>query len=290
MKIGIIGFGEVGTILAQDFTHQQHQVTIWDRKLWDDKEHYVLRQKAYDMSVNVANSIDELVQNQDLIFSVVTADQAENVAQSVGQKIEAHQFFLDLNSVAPNTKIESSYSFRYPERYIDVAVMAPFPPKRLQTPLLISAKQAQQVVHILSDLNMNAENCSTQIGHGSAIKMCRSIFIKGLEAITTESLNAAKSYAVEQAVLDSLQRSFPSLGWDNDFGNYLISRVAEHGMRRSEEMLEVVKTLEDKNLNCTMSRATSHFQRAFVDQMKQKSIIYQEPFDWQKLHEQLYDA
>ena len=60
---------------------------------------------------------------------------------------------------------------------------------------------------------MNATAASDQIGVPSAIKMCRSIFIKGMEALAVESLLAARRYGAEQAVIDSLDATYPHMGW-----------------------------------------------------------------------------
>jgi 3-hydroxyisobutyrate dehydrogenase-like beta-hydroxyacid dehydrogenase len=122
------------------------------------------------------------------------------------------------------------------------------------------------------------------VGKVSAIKMCRSVMIKGLEALTTECLFAAREYGVEEQVLASLHASFPSLGWNDALPGYLISRVAEHGIRRSEEMEEVVKTLRDAGAGL-MSRATAQAQRQLPQSMAARDLNYAQlvPFDWKAL-------
>lgn len=108
---------------------------------------------------------------------------------------------------------------------------------------------------------------------------------KGLEALTTECLFAAREYGVEEEVLSSLHHSFPSLGWTGAFPDYLISRVAEHGIRRSEEMEEVVKTLRDVGSAGIMSEAIAKSQRQLPEQMAARSLSYRQltPFDWKTL-------
>jgi hypothetical protein len=109
--------------------------------------------------------------------------------------------------------------------------------------------------------------------------------IKGLEALTTECLFAAREYGVEEQVLASLHASFPSLGWNDELPGYLISRVAEHGIRRSEEMEEVVKTLRDAGGAGLMSRATAQSQRQLPQSMAARDLNYAQlvPFDWKAL-------
>ncbi|MBV5352971.1 NAD(P)-dependent oxidoreductase [Klebsiella pneumoniae] len=275
MTIAFIGFGEAGGILAADLA-REHAVTIWDCKL-NGPEREAMGKKARDSRVQVGNSLAQALEGATLVFSTVTAGEALKVAQP-------GQYFLDLNSVAPETKRQAAEHF-LPGAYIDVAVMAPVPPARLQTPLLIGGPQAEAIAPRLQGLGLNARYGASTVGQVSAIKMCRSVMIKGLEALTTECLFAAREYGVEEEVLSSLHHSFPSLGWTGAFPDYLISRVAEHGIRRSEEMEEVVKTLRDVESAGIMSEAIAKSQRQLPEQMAARSLSYRQlmPFDWKTL-------
>ncbi len=137
----------------------------------------------------------------------MTAGEALKVAQQAAALLQPGQYFLDLNSVAPETKRQAAEHF-LPGAYIDVAVMAPVPPARLQTPLLIGGPQAEAIAPRLQRLGLNARYGASTVG-GVGDKMCRSVMIKGLEALTTECLFAAREYGVEEEVLSSLHHSFP---------------------------------------------------------------------------------
>ncbi|MGA9705400.1 DUF1932 domain-containing protein [Pseudomonas sp.] len=168
--------------------------------------------------------------------------------------------------------------------------MAPVRPRRLKTPILLGGTQALALTDALQKLGFNVQAFSEKIGVACAVKMCRSVMIKGLEALTTECLSTARQYGVEQPVLESLHASFPSMGWNADHPHYLISRVAEHGRRRSEEMLEVVKTVEDIGIAPRMSQAIAAVQAGLVDAMDEAEIHYADilQFDWSSLVDALY--
>src|SRR5205814_2940164 len=74
--------------------------------------------------------------------------------------------------------------------------------------------------------------------------MCRSVIIKGMEALLAESLLTARRHGVEDAVLASLQDLFPVGDW-RALARYMISRSLQHGRRRAEEMREAVKTVAE---------------------------------------------
>lgn len=284
--IACIGFGEAGGILASELA-AQHQVVIWDSKLGGGEREAMLA-KADQAGVQVADSLAQALDGAAWVFSTVTAGSALEVAQQSAALMQAGQYFLDLNSVAPDTKRQAAQAFS-PGVYVDVAVMAPVPPARMKTPLLVGGPQAESVTDVLNQLGFNARFGSLVVGKVSAIKMCRSVMIKGLEALTTECLFAAREYGVEEDVLASLHASFPSLGWDGAFPGYLISRVAEHGIRRSEEMEEVVKTLRDAGGEGLMSQSTARVQRHLPQQMRGLGLDYAglQPFSWQSLADTL---
>ncbi|BBV63681.1 TPA: NAD(P)-dependent oxidoreductase [Kluyvera ascorbata] len=284
--IAFIGFGEAGGILASELA-AQHQVVIWDSKLGGGEREAMLA-KADKAGVQVADSLAQALDGAAWVFSTVTAGSALEVAQQSAALMQAGQYFLDLNSVAPDTKRQAAQAFS-PGVYVDVAVMAPVPPVRMKTPLLVGGPQAESVTDVLNQLGFNARFGSLVVGKVSAIKMCRSVMIKGLEALTTECLFAAREYGVEEDVLASLHASFPSLGWDGAFPGYLISRVAEHGIRRSEEMEEVVKTLRDAGGEGMMSQSTARVQRHLPQQMRGLGLDYAglQPFSWQSLADTL---
>lgn len=280
--ITFIGYGEAGGILA-DALAKENPVTVWDCKLEGPSRDAMLT-KAQRGGVRAASSLADALAQATLVFSTVTAGSALDVASQAARLMTGAQYFLDLNSVAPGTKRQAAELFR-PGVYVDVAVMAPVPPAGLKTPLLIGGPQAETIASLLTALGCHARHGGNEVGSVSAIKMCRSVMIKGLEALTTECLFAAREYGVQDAVLSSLHASFPSMGWDNALPGYLISRVAEHGIRRSEEMEEVVKTLKDVGESGTMSLATAQAQRALPQQMSANGIRYStlEPFDWEAL-------
>ena len=118
-------------------------------------------------------------------------------------------------------------------------------------------------------LNMTAG--VAQVGVASATKMCRSIMIKGLEALTVECLLAARRYGVEEQVLASLDETFPHMEWQKQ-GDYLVSRVVEHGRRRAAELREVAKTEEDKGMAPLMAAAAAVRQDWIADHVASGTV------------------
>jgi 3-hydroxyisobutyrate dehydrogenase-like beta-hydroxyacid dehydrogenase len=97
--------------------------------------------------------------------------------------------------------------------------------------------------------------------------MCRSVMIKGLEALVIESYTMARAYGVEDQVLPTLQETFPSIDWSAQ-GAYFYSRVVQHGQRRAEEMREAANTVREAGFEPLMAAAIAARQQWVADQAR----------------------
>jgi len=293
-RIAIIGFGEVGGIFGSDLAKQGIEVSVFDKLLASQSHRQQMLAKARSCGVKAEDSLRDCLRNADLVISAVTASSALEVAQETGPILVRSQMFLDINSVSPETKrrasafIESNQASDTP-RFIEAAVMAAVPGKRLKVPMLLGGKHAVAASDSLNTLGMNTTVLSDQIGVASAVKMCRSVLVKGLEALTVECLFAARQYGAEDMVLESLDVTYPGMGWKDQLSDYLISRVAEHGRRRAAELREVAQTLKEVAIDPTMTLAAAHRQEQLVNEIIENNFPSQSPdqFSWRCLADNL---
>lgn len=282
-SVTLVGLGEAGALLAAGFAKAGLQVKAYDIKVHETALAESMRARAQACGAQLSDTLAEAVAGADLVVSAVTASSATEAAVAVAEHLRPGQFFMDINSVSPGTKCKDLDAIAGAKgHYVEAAVMAPVPPYGIKVPMLLGGKQAELLSAALNSLGLRTKAVSTEVGVASAIKMCRSVMIKGIEALAVECLTAARRYGAEQAVLASLNETFPSMGWLEAQPHYLISRVAEHGRRRAEEMREVMETLRDVGIEPRMADATARLQDAFVDEMAQRSLPYPhgEDFDW----------
>ncbi|MGD0187301.1 MAG: DUF1932 domain-containing protein [Roseiarcus sp.] len=263
--IAFLGFGEAAQAFLEGWRTQpgfSARVTAYDVKT-DSPDASVREAKRADYAVAGvlgAETAREAVAGARLIFSVVTADQAHAAALSVLPGLSAGAFFLDCNSCAPQTKARSAEAIEAAGgRYVDVAVMAPVHPRLHRAPLLISGPHAWGAAPALEALGMAASIHDGPVGSSSAIKMIRSIMIKGLEALVCECVLAGKKAGVDEVVLASLDETFPGFDWKKRSA-YMLERVMTHGLRRAAEMREVALTVDLIGLEGAMSRAAVGWQ------------------------------
>ena len=254
-RIALIGFGEVGQILADDLQHPA-ALTVWDTQFPTPET--PARQAATARGLALSSSAGEAVAGADVILAAVTAAQTLAAAEAVAEGIAPGARYVDLNSASPGQKAAAAQAIMARGGiYVEGAVMAPFPPKRLGSPILLGGPAAQAVLPELAALGFSGLTFfSETLGQASAAKMCRSVMIKGIEALLTESLLAARHYGVEPIVLASLDDLLPGPDWPK-LARYMIGRSLVHGRRRAEEMHEVARTVTEAGCPAWMSEASA---------------------------------
>jgi 3-hydroxyisobutyrate dehydrogenase-like beta-hydroxyacid dehydrogenase len=264
-NVGLIGYGEVGRILAEDLRKQDVNVAAYDIKLRSDQTGGPLRDHAGQHGVTLTSSHADLAAQSDFIVSAVTASQAVPVAKACAPTLKQGAWYLDFNSASPGAKQRAAALIDAAGgRYVEGAVMTSVPPYRIKVPLLLGGGDAVALAPLLVELGFAAKVASDKLGVASAVKMCRSVMIKGLEAMVIESFTTARAYGVEDAVLASLKETFPGIDWEKQ-GAYFFQRVIEHGRRRSEEVREVAETVREIGLEPWSSQGTAERQAWVAD-------------------------
>jgi 3-hydroxyisobutyrate dehydrogenase-like beta-hydroxyacid dehydrogenase len=259
-NVGLIGYGEVGRILAEDLRQQEVKVAAYDIKLRSDQSGGALRDHAGQHGVTLTASHADLAAQSDFIVSAVTASQAVPVAKACAAAVKQGAWYLDFNSASPGAKQRAAALIDAAGgRYVEGAVMTSVPPYRIKVPLLLGGGDAAALAPQLVELGFVAKVASDKLGVASAVKMCRSVMIKGLEAMVIESFTTARAYGVEDAVLASLKETFPGIDWEKQ-GAYFFQRVIEHGRRRSEEVREVAETVREAGLTPWSAQGTAERQ------------------------------
>jgi len=261
-SIAVIGFGEAGRTFAPAFGGQT-PVRVYDR-LTDVPGARDLKRAEYAADgVEGCETLADAISGATTVLSLVTADQALAVAVAAAKALARGALFLDMNSVAPDTKRAAASAIeQIGGHYVDVAVMSPVQPAAMAVPLLLSGARAAQASRVLAACGFTRVRVvGPQVGRASSIKMIRSVMIKGVEALSAECVLAAQAAGVLDEVVASLDASEPGADWGRR-ADYNLDRMMVHGLRRAAEMQEVVRTLDDLGVASDMSRGTVVRQRA----------------------------
>jgi 3-hydroxyisobutyrate dehydrogenase-like beta-hydroxyacid dehydrogenase len=270
-RISFIGFGEAGQAIASGLRETGiERVAAWDI-LFPERAGTKLKQAAESLGVRVASSARDAVRETDMIISAVTAASSVDAARSVASDLIGNPYYLDINSVSPGRKQETAGLLGERARYVDVAVIAAIYPARHRTPLLLSGPHAESISPLLHEMDMQFSVVGPEVGSAAAIKMIRSVMIKGMEALTLECFLAAARAGVLEEVTVSLKNNYPTLDWAK-IADYNLERMASHGERRAAEMEESAATLRELGLDPLMVESTVKRQREMGAIGKKESV------------------
>jgi len=256
-RIGFVGFGEAGFHIAGGLRAAGvSRITAFDINANTPGLGEKIRSRAAETGVRLAESNPELTSSADIVISVVTANQALEAARQNAPGLRPEQLYADLNSVSPALKqtIDRVISGTGAQ-FVEVAVMAPAPPYGHKVPMLVGGAGGAEFIDRLRPFGMQMEFTSTRVGEAAATKMCRSIIVKGMEALLTECVLGASRYGAEERVFASLTETFPGINW-SEMATYMVGRVVVHGERRAREMEEVAETLRSCGVDPIMAEAT----------------------------------
>src|SRR5215207_9837113 len=271
-RLCFIGFGEAGQAIASGLREAGvENIAAWDI-LFPDAHGAALKDAGARMGARLAASAADAVANSDIIVAAVTAASSLDAARSVAPHITGNPYYLDINSVSPGRKQETAQLLDGTARYVDVAILAPIHPRRHRTPLLLAGPHARAVLPLLVDeLEMQGVIASDEVGAAAALKMIRSVMIKGIEALTAECFLAAQRAGITDEVAASLKNNYPTLDWPKVI-TYNLERMASHGIRRADEMEQVAATLNELGIAPLMAQATVARQREMGELGKQESV------------------
>ena len=253
-RVALVGFGEAGEAFVR--------APGWrgETRAWD-----VLPERRAAMArcgVETGEDAATALGDRAFLLSLVTADAALSAAREYAPLLPEGALWCDMNSVAPETKRAAAAAIEAAGgRYVDVAVMAPVD-KGLAVPLLLAGPHALAAQPLLEALGFtNLRVVGDEVGRASAIKMIRSVMVKGIEALSWECAAAAEAAGVLDEITASLDASEKAVGWAQRFA-YNRERMETHGLRRAAEMEESARTLEGLGVEPVMTRGTVQLQRA----------------------------
>lgn len=264
VRIGIIGYGEVGQIFARELlANGAAAVAVWDI-LFGTPAAAARIARAREIGVRIATSAADAIAGASVVISAVTADQAQAVARGAAAHLAPGQLYLDINSASPGTKVASAALIDATgAHFVEGAVMATVPGPNLKVPILGGGAKAVEAAALLNPLGMNITPVSGETGRASATKLCRSIVIKGMEALMIQCTEASSRWGVEEEVFASLAASYPGMDW-KDLAVKMRGRVRQHGIRRSAEMREAAEMVAAMGLDDSLCNGIADVQAAFA--------------------------
>ncbi|MEH7380296.1 DUF1932 domain-containing protein [Bacillus sp. JJ1533] len=264
--LGFIGLGEAAFHICSGLKNEGiSKIYSYDVQSDHPVAGPIIHQRAKDAGVILVESLQELIKKSTILFCATSAKYAASIAKEVAKDINEEKIYVDLNSASPSLKKEvASIINKKGAKFVDGAVMEPVPPHKHKVPILASGDGASQLEKELNEYGMRITFLNQDAGSSSAMKMCRSIFMKGFTALLLETLSASYKFGIDKEILKSIEKTINNQPFEA-LVNLLITRTSIHAERRVTEMDEVINTLQDLHVSSRMSKQTKATLQEIVE-------------------------
>ncbi len=238
MRIGIIGAGEVGLTYARPWAAAGHEVVLCDLKPSTAATAFA-EQSGQDIRASVA----ELAPDCDVVVSCVFGTVSLVVAEQALEHMAREALYVDMTTADPALIRTAAHSAA--QRgigYVDVAILGAIALTHAKTNLLGAGTGIDRALTLFSAIDAPLKPVEEgAAGDAAALKILRSVFTKGLEALTIECFMAAEKQGVSEKLHDALSDiDQASL---RDFLGALIRTHVLHAPRRLKEVEEAERQL-----------------------------------------------
>ncbi|WDU64570.1 DUF1932 domain-containing protein [Pseudomonas poae] len=252
MDIVFIGFGEAAYHLTQGLrTTGDLRIGAFDAHLSP-----VVRQRAEQLHVTLFDSLKNACHGARFVVCLTSASSALGIAQQALPWLVAGQTYVDMNSAAPSVKQAIDQLPRAAGvGFCDAAVMGTVPGNNHRVPMLLAGSGASAFAETFTPRGMRLSVLDADAGAASAIKMLKSVVMKGLPQLLLEAFQAGEKFGVLDTLVASLGDSLNGKTVEQ-LANTFTARTLIHAKRRSAEMDDAVATLEAAGVDASMTRAT----------------------------------
>ncbi len=260
LRVGLVGFGEVGTAIGVGLRSQGIEVSAFDKGYQTPPFGELIQKRAREAGVPLLDSVAAVAAASDLILAMVPGGAAVAAATEAASVLKPGQMYADMGTATPPAKERMAVLVEATGAdFVDVAIMGSPHQDKHSVPTLSSGKQAERYKSLVTPFGMKVSVVGDRAGRAAAIKMFRSIFMKGIEALTIETLLACETWGVTDAVMGTINTTMEKMRWFPEHANFLVTTDAIHGERRAHEMDMVCETMEAVGVEPRMTRATAAF-------------------------------
>lgn len=276
--IGFLGFGEAASYLAEGIGAAGGSGFIAYDIAQDLSP--LVRRRAEATGTTIVDDPVALARGADVVVSAVVCTQAAVAVDSILDGLSEGMFVLDVNSVSPGVKARNAALVEARgAAYVDIAVMSNASADFTRLPMLAAGPRAAEAAALLTPAAPRITVVSDTAGEAARIKMFRSAFVKGLEALSLEAMMACYPSGVHEKVLASFEETFGGYSFP-ELVKHLIERHAVHGARRGDELVQVADSLREVGVDPIMASAGAERMRWDVQRGLQAGFQDGHDPDW----------
>jgi 3-hydroxyisobutyrate dehydrogenase-like beta-hydroxyacid dehydrogenase len=253
-RVTFIGFGAFAVALADGMrAGAVGELTAYVRAQPEGASRSAKRAEA--AGVPAAASIAEAIESADLVVAAVPAGAARSVAEACCQALRPGTLYVDPAPLLPQEKQAlAALVAAAGGEYVDAAVLGTVETEGAEVPLLVSGPGAERFASHAAALGLRVTALDGPAGRASLVKLLRSVFMKGRDALILEMLLAARKHGLETTVLDSIQGRGETVPFP-DLAERVLGSLVLYGERRADELDSCAALLEESGVEPVVTRA-----------------------------------
>lgn len=257
MNLGFIGFGEVAFEVSRGLkTEGVQEIVAYDVMKNDPKYGSFVQERAAKAAVPLLSIPEEVVRVADVIISAVPGAYALQAAEGIVAELNGHKIYADVSTSSPTTKQKiATLIAPTGAGFVDGALMGRLTAEHHKVPTLVSGSGASKFIDLMAPYHMSLKKVSDKAGDAIAIKLVRSVYMKGIASLQVEMLEAATKLQVQDLVLASVSNTMDAAPFAKTM-NMLVTAGAIHAERQSHEMKDCMVMLQDLGIASIMTEAT----------------------------------
>lgn len=259
MKIGFIGFGEAAFHISRGLRNEGIQdIIAYDAMTGHETMGRLIRTRADEAGVTLVDSARTVVEKSDLVFAAVPSSYSLEVARAAEPFLKEGQQYVDVSASTPTVKKNIWDMIRHRHvLFTDAAMLGSLPQDRHKVPITASGNGVKVFCDTMSPFGMRITCLNEEPGAASAIKLVRSIYMKGIAALMFEMLQAADAYGISEELVSSIATSFDGIPFREHLDR-LVTGTAIHAGRRAAELKGSIQMLEETDIDAAMTIAAKH--------------------------------
>ena len=258
MKLGFIGFGEVGYELAKGVKKEGlAEIFAFDPFADDAKMGALVQERAAEAGVRLISDPAELVKQADVVIAATPGSKALQAALGIIDALDKDKLYVDVSTstAASKKKIAAAVEGKG-ARFVDGAMMGGLSMQHHKVPTLVSGSGSDEYIRLLTPYGMKLTKVSDNAGDAIAVKLVRSIAMKGLASLAVETLETAEKLGVTPLVLESISETLSADSFENTL-DWLVTASAIHAARQVHEMRDVMTMMKEVGVDTAMTESTT---------------------------------
>lgn len=284
MKIGFIGYGEAAYNISLGLGKEGLTgIMAYDAMADDPVMGKLVKSRAAEAEVTLKETAKEVAKECDMIFAAVPSSFTLDVCESIREVLDAGKLYVDVSASTPAVKEKIWNAIRNSGvLFVDAAMLGSLPKDKHQVPITASGNGAEAFKEKMTPYGMKITTVGEKEGAASAIKLVRSIYMKGIAALMIEMVQAADAYGVADEVISSISESMDNIPFTSHLDR-LVTGTAIHCHRRAAELKGSIAMLTECGLGAEMTAAAKEKLENLEPYRFAERYVEQKPDGWKSI-------